>query len=337
MLEILLSNRFREKKDKIALMICTCCGTTFSERRGTVFFGLHHSMDTVVTALSLYLANMSINDIERFTNVTKKTILSWIRKAGSHIKAICDAFLLECSISECQIDEMWTFVKMKRKSAKRKQVTSDDVGDEWIYLAIDPNSKVVIHWHIGKHTKDNTRLFLEGLKRKLDGNIPLFTSDEFSSYSELFTDLYSEKKQPQKTGKRGRPRTKPIKVINKDLKYAQIKKTRKKGKVTKIDKEIVVGDKTKIEQLILSSNVSNDINTSFVERMNATLRHCLRRLARKTYCFSKSKNLLIASVDLFIGYYNFVKIHSTLKTSPLSYKGIIHNPWSLFELLSLRI
>jgi IS1 family transposase len=335
--ENLKIKQYQGKKDSIALIICTCCGKTFSERKGTVFFGMHHSRETVEQVLTLYLKSMSINDIVKITGISKKTIISWIRKAGNHVNLVCEKYLKYITIKECQVDEMWTFVMMKRNTAKRKKSANINIGDEWIYLAIDPESKIIIHWHIGKHTKENTRIFLEGLKKKLGDNIPLFTSDEFLPYLDLFKDLYSRKQTPEKPCKRGRPRKKAIKIVDKDLKYAQIKKTREKGRVIKIEKLILFGDEIKIKQIIEESKVSNDINTSFIERMNATMRHCLRRLSRKSYCFSKKKDVLKSSLDLFIGYYNFVKIHLTLNKAPLCYNGIISNSWSLKELLSFRI
>lgn len=329
--------QYQGKKDRIALLECKECKRTFSERRGTAMFRIHHPLDIVALILRLYLSSMSLNDIERITGVTKKTVISWIRKMGKHIHLVTDKYLYGIDPKECQIDEMWSFVMIKRKTAKRKNIKSKYLGDEWIYLAIDPISKVLIHWHIGKRNYDNAELFLIGVYAKLGKYLPLITSDEYKVYKEILLELYGIEVPSEYSKKSGMPSKKPKIKSNKELKYARVKKTRKKGRVIKIVTDIVAGDKEEILNIINKSTVSKKINTSIIERFNGTVRHCLRRFSRQTYCFSKKLDMMKCTLDLFIGYYNFVKIHQTLNMSPLCYKGIISNSWTIKELLTYRI
>ncbi len=92
-----------------------------------------------------------------------------------------------------------------------------------------------------------------------------------------------------------------------DLKYARIKKRRRKGKVVEIKTKVLFGDENKVMEAIEQSPVSNQINISFVERNNLTMRERNRRLTRKTPGFSKKNDLLRASLNIYFGYYHFVK------------------------------
>ncbi len=98
-----------------------------------------------------------------------------------------------------------------------------------------------------------------------------FTSDELEHYVTAIREEYGIEKRFPKTGKRGRPR-KPIKVVPPNLVYSQVHKTRKKGRVVKIEKKVIFGTEQQVKEKLDQSSVSNSVNTSFIERNNLTLR-----------------------------------------------------------------
>lgn len=188
------------------------------------------------------------------------------------------------------------------------------------------------------------------MKERTDDHIPLFTSDGLKWYKTALLEHYGIEEDVKRTGKRGRPR-KPRKIQPPDLKYAQVVKHRRKGRVVKVELRVVFGDEKEVKEIIENSPVSRHINTSFVERSNLTMRENNGRLSRKTLSFSKKIEMLIHQLWLFIGYYHFVRPHRGLKVctgiengknqwmkkTPFMAAGITNHIWALRELLTFRI
>lgn len=146
-----------------------------------------------------------------------------------------------------------------------------------------------------------------------------------------------------KTGKRGRPKkAKP--VIDPELKYATVHKVRQNGKVVKVERKIVFGNPDSIDEIIASSRVSKKINTSFIERVNLTLRNSNKKLSRKTLCFAKKKRALKAQTNITVTYYNFSRPHRGLtlrgsngtrvKRTPAMAADLIDRVWPIGEILA---
>ncbi|KXB07781.1 hypothetical protein AKJ55_01985, partial [candidate division MSBL1 archaeon SCGC-AAA382M17] len=129
-------------------------------------------------------------------------------------------------------------------------------------------------------------------------NKPLFVSDELVHYKEAILELFHNEIQFEKTGKRGRPKN-PIKQIDPKIDYATVHKEREKGKVVKVEKKVIYGDETRINEK-LEKSPSNNINTSYIERSNGTFRQNDSHLQRKTLKFAKAKKLLIAKLAIII-------------------------------------
>jgi len=141
---------------------------------------------------------------------------------------------------------------------------------------------------------------------------------------------------------------KPKTVIDPDLKYATVHKTRdKNGKVVKVERNVIFGNPKDIDRILESSDASNNINTSFIERVNLTLRNHNRKLARKTLCFAKRKQALEAHTNIVVTYYNFSKPHRSLalrsligkrtKRTPAMAAKLIDRIWPLGEILAYPI
>lgn len=190
---------------------------------------------------------------------------------------------------------------------------------------------------------------LKSVKARSDGHIPLFTSDDLDHYETAILKAYGTKQEVHRTGRRGRPKS-PKLVPPKELMYCRLIKQRKKGRVSRVDMEVVFGDERKIKELIEKSPVSRHINTTFVERNNLTMRERNRRLTRKTMGFSKEKIPLVESLNLYSAIYHFVKPNGGLKLelkdivdnrrweqrTPMMAAGITDHIWTVEELLTFR-
>lgn len=172
---------------------------------------------------------------------------------------------------------------------------------------------------------------------------PLFTSDELACYKTLLLEQFHKIVEQSPTGKRGRPR-KPEKVEQDDLDYATVHKTRISGRVAKVERKIVYGIPERINER-LTNSPSTTINTSYVERLNATLRQMDAHLRRKSMTFAKALDWLKAKFAFIAAWYNFVRPHTTLsknedrtttRRTPAMAADLATSPWTIQDLLSRR-
>ena len=202
---------------------------------------------------------------------------------------------------------------------------------------------------VGKRTKANAYKLVEKIYRITDGVIPFFTSDELKHYKDALLRVYGiPEDMPKGPRKRGHPR-KPKLTPPPELKYAQVVKHRKKGRVVSISTKVIFGKDEEIKTLLEASPVSKSVNTSFIERNNLTLRQHSRRLGRKTNGFSKDISKLEAQLYLALGYYHFVKEHfglrqeskdnskKWLQRTPARAARLTDHIWSTRELLIYRV
>ena len=177
---------------------------------------------------------------------------------------------------------------------------------------------------------------------RTDGQ-PLFTSDELSHYADGLKELFHQLILPQPTGRQCRPRN-PEKVIDEDLDYATVHKTREKGRVVKVETKVVFGSSERIEKR-LEELPGQTINTSYVERSNLNWRMWDAHLTRKSLMFAKSLRWLKAKFAICVGFYNFIRPHETLSRgadsifrprTPAMAAGITDHQWTIKSLLTYR-
>ena len=194
----------------------------------------------------------------------------------------------------------------------------------------------------------NANKLVAGIKERSDGQVPFFTSDELRHYDDAMLEAYGQRSEFPRTGKRGRPRH-PILKAPKKLLYAQVVKRRERGRVVEITSRVVFGTKKAVAPQLKRSPVSKQIDTSFVERNNLTIRHRNRRLTRKTIAFSKKRERLEQQLHLAFAYYHFVKPHLGVRVevkgeskkyqdrTPMMAAGITDHIWTMPELFSRAI
>jgi hypothetical protein len=245
---------------------------------------------------------------------------------------------------EVQFDEKWSFVAKKEKHCDRDDPADDLRGDCWDHVALDAESRLVLSVVSGRQSAEHSLLLVEAVARRTGGEpLDLFTSDENPAYAWALLEVYGQKVQPRRKGKRGR-RPKPVKVPPKGLTYATVHKRRKKNRVVAVEARVVYGTKAAVRAALEGSAVSATVNTVFVERHNATDRHRNARKGRKTYCFSKDWDVHEA-VTYFTAYsYNFCWPVRTLRQkvgrkryrqrTPAMAAGLTDHIWSLSEWLS---
>lgn len=234
------------------------------------------------------------------------------------------------------------FCKKKKSSVTEKEI-QDHFGRTWIWTAIDAPTRLLITFWIGGRELEDARQFLCDLVRR-GRSKPLFVSDELSHYKTVLVELFHKLASFELTGKRGRPR-KPAQVIDSDLDYAVVHKTREEGRVVKVERNVVFGNDASVQER-LKDSPSQTVNTAYVERSNLSWRLWDAHLVRKTIEFARSLRWLKAKFAICASVYNFVRPHGTLSRgedhvfrpkTPAMAAGLTNRPWGIMDLMTLPI
>jgi IS1 family transposase len=214
-------------------------------------------------------------------------------------------------------------------------------------VAYDPEHRLVVGVVPGKRTAKNVEELVQDFKQRTGGRIMnLITSDEYKPYKRAILKAYGQKVTPPRTGKPGRPKG-ARRIAPAPLKYATVHKTRRKGRVVKVDLRVVFGTQAEVAAAIEASAVSKTINTAFVERHNGTDRNRNARKVRKSYCFSKDWDVHNAMTYFTRYSYNFCWPVRTLRVqdkndrwlsrTPAMVAGLADHVWSLSEWLTFPV
>jgi IS1 family transposase len=255
------------------------------------------------------------------------------------------AWLFPPQTREVQFDEKWSFVGKKEKHCDPEASEDTLRGDCWDHVGIDAEHRLILKVVPGERTAANTQALVTDVRHRTGGRIlNLITTDEYSAYKPAILEAYGATVTPPRTGKPGRPKA-PYKVIPKEVTYATVHKTRKKGRVVKIEQRVVFGTLLAVTAALAISLVSSVINTAFIERHNGTDRHRNGRKVRKTYCFSKNWQVHEAVTYFTLYSYNFCWPVHTLRLretpeapwqarTPAMAAGLADHVWSLGEWLA---
>lgn len=228
---------------------------------------------------------------------------------------------------------------------------ADKQGDRWTFVAVLPDTSFIHTVHSGKRTSEQAGIFLKKIKDKSDQVAPLFLSDAWFYEEVLYTTYCHYEPTPYKG--RGR-RPLPKRIVDKNLKYAQVYKQRdKKGKLIRITQRIIRGIESEILDIIRKNGRSKTINTSFVESRNGKYRKDDARLNRKTMCHSKKAKYHDAHINLLTALFNYCRDNKALrelinptaglfetkyaKKSPAMAEGLIDKILTIKELFFWRV
>jgi len=253
---------------------------------------------------------------------------------------------------EVQLDEKWAFVGKKQAHCDPDDPVDAKQGDHWDHVAFDAEHRLVLCVVPGKRTEDNTLALVREVKQRLGGRVPALITrlrraqssrDEYRPYKTALLEVYGETVCPPRTGRRGRPRL-PYQVPPPTLHYGTVHKTRRKGRVVRVEERVIFGDPDEVRALLARSAVSRKINTAFIERNNGTDRNRNARKVRRTYCFSKDWDVHEAVTYFTMYSYNFCWPVRTLRVrdtqgnwqhrTPALAAGLTDHVWSLTDWLT---
>ncbi len=295
-------SKYKTRQGRRRRYLCKTCEKTFCSTKGTPYYRLHKSRLDFDEVVQMTVEGVGISSISRIKHLAWNTIASWQYLACQVASEYNNLKLKGIQLIELQADEIRTFVGTKKKPM-------------WIFVAIEVWSRLWISKVVGNRNYRNIKKLLnQVIDASRIVNPFIFTTDGFDPYSWATRNLLS-----------------PICL------YAQVIKKRRKNRVVKVERRLIIGTKQKMEQLLFESEDSSTINTSFIERLNLTLRQGCAYLGRRTACHSKRKDLLADNLALLMCYYNFVRPHSALKFgdetwTPAMQAGLVNKQLSFREI-----
>jgi IS1 family transposase len=265
--------------------------------------------DKQAAVISGLVEGLSIRSVERMTGVHRDTIMRLSGKVGN----ACDLYLsrtmrnLPCR--RIELDEVWCYVGKKQRHISE----SEDqrwIGDFWVWTAFDPDSKAIVAFHVGKRTASAAQTFIYDLASRMANRVQI-SSDSLLHYVDAISRNFGN-----------------------EVDYGQIVKAYETSpvgygrysppKVKSTEKTVVIG-----------SPDMGLISTSGVERSNLNLRMSSRRFTRLTNAFSKRVENLEAAVGLYHGWYNLVRRHRSIGTTPAVALGVADREWTISDLLAV--
>jgi IS1 family transposase len=325
-------------------------------RYGTAYYELEADQTQFETALRALAEGNSLRATARIVEVDKDTVCDWLERGARQCRAVTLWFWHDLPVTECQLDELWSFVHTKEEHLLIAKEYAKTYGDAWVWLAFAPVWRLVLGFVIGKHDQAAADRLLQQVAWVTDDTIPFFTSDQWPAYTQALLNVYGAWYCPLRRGHRGRyphPRHDP----GANLLYAQVIKHRTHGQITGVSTTVIFGDPVRVAAQLATSSVSQTINTSFVERDNLTQRQQNRRLTRRTNGFSKDLSWFEKQMWLSLAYYHFVLPHHSLRRplsvmeptrglgsarrweprTPAMAAGLTDHIWTMEELLSYRV
>jgi IS1 family transposase len=259
--------------------------------------------------LSVLLEGNSIRATSRLTGVNKKTIMRVLVETGEHCERVMNDWMRDIRCAAIEADELWTFVGKKHNRLTLEETQTTDLGDQYTFVAFDPDSKLVPMFVVGRRSAETTRVFINELRARVSGRIQLST-DGYRPYPPAVENAFGS-----------------------DIDYALIDKTYASQQSGRYAPPKLTGT---IITPMWGDPDPERICTSYVERNNLTIRMQIRRFTRLTNGFSRKLRNLKAAVALFFAHYNLCRIHGSIRMTPAMAAGVSDHIWTLDELISYK-
>jgi IS1 family transposase len=261
--------------------------------------------------VSALVEGASINSVCRMTGVSNNTVLKLLADLGKACAAYQDRTLRNLTCKKIQCDEIWSFCYAKEKNVAEEMKGKLGFGDVWTWTAIDADTKLIASYLVGDRTSIYARKFFDDLASRLANRVQL-TTDGHRPYLTAVENSFGN-----------------------DVDYAMLDKIYNApptDRTTRYSPADCCGTR---KTTIKGNPDMAHVSTSFVERQNLTMRMSMRRFTRLTNAFSKKIENHMHSVAMYMMFYNFCRIHKTLRTTPAMAAGVADHVWSLEEMVGL--
>lgn len=301
--------RYGTHRNGLRRFRCHKCGKSFTEPHTLTLGEMYAPEATVLLALQMLLEGNSIRSTQRVTGLDQNTIMKALTLAGEKCERIMGRYVRNVRVQDVEADEIWSFI-----GKKEKRVTPQDdqnLGDAYVFVAIERNTKLVLNLAMGKRDQITTNSFIEGLRDAIaPGTSFQITTDGFRPYRTSIPDTFGDY-----------------------VDYAMLIKVYRA--VADGERKYSPAEVSSVEVVPVCGNPDpKRICTSIVERSNLSVRMGCRRFTRLTNAFSRKWENHWAAVTLWYTYYNFCRIHKSLRVTPAMEAGITDHVWDLSELFA---
>lgn len=300
--------RFGKHRNGLQRFRCPDCKRTFTEAHKPALAGSYIPQDRIVLALRLLIEGNSIRSTERITNLDRNTIMKLLVLAGEKCEKLLGRMIVNVPVKDVQADEIWSFIGKKEKMCGPDDDPS--LGDAYCFVAMERHTKLVLNFALGKRDQATTDIFIEGLRHATARQNFQITTDGFGPYKTAISNTLEDR-----------------------VDFAQL---------IKVYRAVPEGERRYSPAEVVSTEVvpvigqpdPKKICTSHIERQNLTMRMQIRRFTRLTNGFSKKFENHWAALALYFAFYNFCRIHSSIRVTPAMEAGLTDRVWELAELLA---
>jgi IS1 family transposase len=262
-----------------------------------------------VLILSMLCEGSSMRSISRVADVSINTVAKLLEDAGETCLALHNKLVQNVTVGRCQIDEIWSFCYAKAKNVAAAKAAPGGAGDVWTWTALDADTKLMITYFVGDRSGQSASYLAGDLRARVTSDRVQLTTDSHNAYLGAIEDAFGA-----------------------DADYATIQKIYKTDPAaaagrysppvcTGVKKTVIEGDPDQAH-----------VSTSYVERSNLSIRMQNRRFTRLTNAFSKKFENHVHALALYFMFYNFVRVHKTLRMSPAMAAGVSATLWTMEDI-----
>lgn len=288
---------------------CKDCGKSWTESTD-LLKGMRIGIDRAAQIIEMLCEGMSLRAVSRLTDTHLQTVIDLLVMVGERCESYMAQQIRDVQVDDVQVDEIWSYVFCKAATADRKKYVGG-CGDTYCFTAIERTTKLLVTFHHGRRTAEDTSMFCNKLKVATAGRFHL-SSDGWQPYPGAIAWHLGQR-----------------------VDYGQVVKIFAEGpkdERRKYSPSRIIGAR---KAAILGKPDWDRVSTSHAERMNGSIRHFVKRMTRLTCAFSKRWDNHRAALGLFFAHYNYCRAHRSLKgQTPAMAHGLTTNVWTVKELLT---
>lgn len=270
------------------------------------------SIDKRSMIVRLLVEGNSLRSCSRIADVSFNTVLKLVVDVGIACQQFHNDKVVSLNSTRIECDEIWNFVYSKNKNVSTCKNQEKAVGDAWTWTAIDADSKLIISWLVGHRDAETANEFMYNVASRLKNRVQMST-DGLSAYIKAVERAFDE-----------------------DIDFAQLHKTYGSPEGNTNERKYSPPTCTGITKRVITGRPNPElISTSYVERQNLTMRMHMRRFTRLTNAFSKKLDNHCYSLALYFVYYNFCKVHTTLRVTPAMEAKLTTRPMTIEDIVRM--
>lgn len=302
--------KFGKHRNGLRRFRCLGCKKTYTEAHKRVLDTMYIAPEKAVLALQLLLEGNSIRSTERITGTDRNTIMSLLLKAGERCQKLMDETIKNLDVQDVEADEIWGYVGKKENHKMESEKNDQTIGTAYCFVGMERNTKLVLCHHLGKRDANSTDKFMHKLSIATSHKRYQLTTDGFPPYPKAVQIFlpgrvhFATLTKVYGAASEGEGRYSPAEVVD------------------------------SVPCIVAGNPVRSRICTSHIERVNLSIRMGMRRMTRLTNAFSKRWTHLDAAYSLFFAYYNFCRVHRSLRVTPAMESGLTGHVWTIAELIA---